>query len=705
MRLVFSVRSGPGRSGSILRSLTLGALALAVPWLAGCETGPGEARIALPAIGTAARQAPAPSATAPVAVSSGPQLQAFIDPADGPAIGAPGRAETTADGRYSINFTDASLPEVVQTILGDLLGERFLLDPRVQGRVTIASSSPLSREALFALLETAARTNGVSLTRRDGIWIVAPIGDGATGLGRLMVADAPGMGITAFPLEHVSASAIQSLLDGVATRPGMLRADPARNLILIQGSGPERRAMAEMLDAFDVDWLQGRATALLPIRNAAASDVAQEILQILDAGEGGHLAGAIRVQPVERLNSVLVVAASNALLDETRAWIQRLDVAASSNLVLDSYPIENGEAEVAATLLRESFGLSGGTSSRSSVAPGLETSTVASPDAAPPRPAASGSAALAGAPELRLIADPLNNTLLVLASPAGHAMVSRALTMIDRAPTQVLLDAMIAEVSLNDTLRYGVQWFFETNGIDGIADSGRGGFGESGFDPGGSFPGFNFLLESQDNARLAIDALSAVTDLRIISSPSIVVLNNRTATLNVGDQVPIVTRSASSVIDPDSPIVNSVEFRDTGVILTVTPQVSSTGMVTLEIEQEISSVANRPGQAGTGVAGNPTISQRSIVTTVNARSGQTVALGGLIDDTRDDQQTGVPGLSRLPVVGAAFRTQNIQSKRTELLIFITPRIIYDDQDAAAAMLELRDRFSLMRPEEEDSGGE
>ena len=183
------------------------------------------------------------------------------------------------------------------------------------------------------------------------------------------------------------------------------------------------------------------------------------------------------------------------------------------------------------------------------------------------------------------------------------------------------------------------------------------------------------------------------------------VLNNRTATLNVGDQVPIVTRSASSVIDPDSPIVNSVEFRDTGVILTVTPQVSSTGMVTLEIEQEISSVANRPGQAGTGVAGNPTISQRSIVTTVNARSGQTVALGGLIDDTRDDQQTGVPGLSRLPVVGAAFRTQNIQSKRTELLIFITPRIIYDDQDAAAAMLELRDRFSLMRPEEEDSGGE
>lgn len=687
-----------------MRFLTLCALTLIGLSLAGCETAP-EPRVSLPRLGTVERPAPAERPEQSVTIRSEPELQAYVDPAVQRAIARRSGIETTPDGRYSVNFTDASLAEVVQTVLGDLLGERFLLDPRVQGRVTIASSSPLSREALFALLEDAARVNGASLTQRDGTWIVAPSGDAMTGFGGLAASDAPGRGLTAVPLQHVSATSMQALLDGVAPRPGMLRADALRNLMLIQGSGPERRAMAEMLAAFDVDWLQGQATALLPIRNATASAITEEITQVLDAGQGGQLAGAIRIQPVERLNSVLVVAASNALLDEARAWIQRLDVAASSNLVLDIYPIENGEAEVTAALLSELFGLGGGAAGARSVAPGLETGTVASPQAEPRRPAATGTSPAMDGLDMRLIADPLNNTILVLAPPAGHTMVARALTMIDRPPSQVLLDAMIAEVSLNDTLRYGVQWFFETNGIEGIADSGRGGFGESSFDPGPAFPGFNFLLESQGKARLAIDALSAVTDLRIISSPSIVVLNNRTATLNVGDQVPIVTRSASSVIDPDAPIVNSVEFRDTGVILTVTPQVSSTGMVTLEIAQEISSVANRPGQAGTGVAGNPTISQRSIITTVTARSGQTVALGGLIDDTRDEQQTGVPGLARLPLVGAAFRTENVQNKRTELLIFITPRIIYDDQDAAAAMLELRDRFSLMKPEEGEADDE
>lgn len=676
--------------------------------LAGCETMPGtrsEPHLDLPRIETAVPPSAAARAAEPVDALRESGLQDYVRPATGPALGRTGRAETTGDGRYSINFTDASLPEVVQTILGDLLGERFLLDPRVQGQVTIASSSPLSREALFALLETAARSNGAYLTNRDGIWIVAPSGDGSATTGRLTNAGTPGMGITAVPLEHVSASAIQSLLEGVAARPGMLRPDTARNVMLIQGTGPERRAMAEMLAAFDVDWLRGQATALLPVRNAPASAVTQEIMQVLDAGEGGQLAGAIRVQPVERLNAILVVAASNSLMDETRAWIRRLDVAASSGMILNTYPIENGEAETTAELLSELFGLGGRSAGGSAIAPGLEARTVTSGDGAAQRPAARGAPSSMGDLDIRLIADPLNNTIMVLAPQAGHTMVERALAMIDKPPTQVLLDAMIAEVSLNDTLRYGVQWFFETNGIDGIADSGRGGFGESGFDADGSFPGFNFILESQGNARLAIDALSAITDLRIISSPSLVVLNNRTATLNVGDQVPIVTRAASSVIDPDAPIVNSVEFRDTGVILTVTPQVSSTGMVTLEIEQEISSVANRPGQAGTGVAGNPTISQRSIVTTVTARSGQTVALGGLIDDSRDDQQAGIPGLSRLPVIGSAFRTQNIRSKRTELLIFITPRIIYNDQDAAAAMLELRERFTLMRPTESETDGE
>ena len=609
----------------------------------------------------------------------------------------------TGSGAFSVNFTDASLPEVVQTILGDLLNERFMLDPRVQGRVTVSSATPLDRDALLALLEAAAANNGAALSRRDDTWMVLPTQAGARG--GVLPASAAGAGVTVVPLENVAAQDMVNLLQGVAAPADLMRADAARNVVIVRGSGPERRAVSDLLLAFDTEWARGRATALLPLRNAAAETVATELLSAMQAGEGGPRAAAIQVQPVERLNALLVLAGSNSLLAEARGWVERLDVAVSTGATLRSYPIENGEAEVTAQLISDLFGLqSSGRSTRRAVASDLDSNTVASPDAgrsgsSPARAGASGSAPR-GLEDMniRLTADPLNNTVLVLASPAGHALVEQALGMIDRPPAQVLLDAMIAEVTLNDTLRYGVQWFFETNGIDGVADTGRGGFGETGFDADGTFPGFNFIMESQNSARLAIDALSGVTDLRVVSSPSIVVLNNRTATLNVGDQVPIITRSASSVVDPDAPIVNSVEFRDTGVILTVTPQISSTGMVTLDIEQEISNVASRTAQGNASASGNPTISQRSIVTTVSARSGQTVALGGLIGENRDGQRSGVPGLSDLPVIGGAFRNESISTQRTELLIFITPRIINDEYGAASIMRELRDRFELMGPQ-------
>ncbi|WP_421792890.1 type II secretion system secretin GspD [Hyphobacterium sp.] len=591
------------------------------------------------------------------------------------------QADALPSGAFTVNFADARVDEAAQTIFGDLLDEPYLIDPRVQGRVTVNTPRPLSREGLLALFEASLSVNNAALVSADGVYRVMPAGEAQTaGLARFAAATQPGWGVTAIPLRFIAANELRTLMESVVTRPGALRADPARNLLLIVGSAPERRNAAAAAEAFDVDWMAGQSIALIPLANASAADVIEDVRAIYASGGDANSSGALRLQDVERLNAILAIAPSRQLLDQARGWIAELDIGGADGSTLRTYFLENGEAEETAALLNELLG----DGALGGVAPDLDTATASS--------SGSGNGGRMSG-EIRVIADTINNAILVLADPAGQALVERALEAIDRTPVQVVIEAVIAEVTLNDTLRYGVQFFFEGDGIDGVADSGRGGFGVSGFDANGNFPGFNMLLETGDNARAALDALSSVTDLTVVSSPTVLVRDNATANFQVGDEVPIVTRQSNSVVNPDSPVVNNVEFRDTGVLLTVTPRVSSTGLVTMEIEQEVSNVAT-----GSGSSLTPTISSRSLSTTVSIRSGQTVILGGLIDESRDNARDSIPGVNRIPLIGDALSQTTQNTTRTELLIFLTPRVIDSDEDAAAITNEIRRRMELLNPE-------
>lgn len=589
------------------------------------------------------------------------------------------QADTLPGGAFTVNFADARVDEAAQTIFGDLLDEPYSIDPRVQGRITVNTPRPLSRDGLLALFEASLSVNNAALVSTGGVYRVMPAGEAQTsGLARVAGANQPGWGVTAVPLEFISANELRTLMESVVTRPGALRADAARNMLLIVGSAPERRNAAAAAQAFDVDWMAGMSVALIPLANASAEDVIGEVRAIYASAPDGST-GALRLQDVERLNAILAIAPSRALLDQARGWISRLDIGGADGSTLRTYFLENGEAEETAALLNELLG----DGALGGVAPDLETGTASS----------AGRSGSRGSGSIRVIADTINNAILVLAEPSGQALVERALEAIDRTPSQVVIEAVIAEVTLNDTLRYGVQFFFEGDGVDGIGDDLRGGFGVGGFDADGTFPGFNMILETGGNARAALDALSSVTDLTVVSSPTVLVRDNATANFQVGDEVPIVTRQSNSVVNPDSPVVNSVEFRDTGVLLTVTPRVSSTGMVTLDIEQEVSNVAS-----GTASTLTPTISTRSLSTTVSIRSGQTVILGGLIDESRDSARDGIPGLARVPVLGSVFGQTSVTTSRTELLIFLTPRVIETDEEAAAVTNEIRRRMELLAPE-------
>jgi general secretion pathway protein D len=270
-------------------------------------------------------------------------------------------------------------------------------------------------------------------------------------------------------------------------------------------------------------------------------------------------------------------------------------------------------------------------------------------------------------------------------------MVEAAIKKLDIVPLQVLIEVTVAEVTLNDSLKYGVEWFFRNGSFTANQGSGSVADPRFLFNPL-SPPGFSFFLNTA-GADVVINALDEVTDINIISSPQLLVLNNQSASLTVGDQVPFATESSVSTIDSNAPTVNAIQQVDTGVILNVTPRVNPGGLVIMEIDQEVSDAV----QTLSSGIDSPTIQQSKISTTVAVQSGETVALGGLIKDTRTKSTAGIPLLSRLPFIGPLFGTKQDNTERTELLVLITPRVVRNQAEARRVTEELRQRVRAVAP--------
>jgi general secretion pathway protein D len=301
---------------------------------------------------------------------------------------------------------------------------------------------------------------------------------------------------------------------------------------------------------------------------------------------------------------------------------------------------------------------------------------------------------------VRITADVSNNAVLVYANAESQRVVEQTIRQIDRPQRQIAIEATIAEVTLNDQLNYGVQFFLASkkgsisNTISGVSPS------SSGIDLpatavdvaagallGRVLPGFNFLIGSENSPRVVLDALHGVTDVKVLSNPSLVVLDNQPATLQVGDQVPFSTGTAT-VLTANNTVVNTIDYKNTGIILRVLPRANATGNIVLDIEQEISNVA-----AGSAASLTPTISQRRVKSSIAVTSGQTVLLAGLISEGTNKMRQGIPLLDSIPGVGDAFANQNTQRTRTELILFIRPTVIKDAVDAHVIAEEMRSKMN------------
>jgi len=647
-----------------------------------------------------------------------------------------------------MNFDGADIRTVAKTLLGDVLKLNVLVDPRVQGNVTLASVGAIPRKDLLPAFESALRLSNAAVVREGSLVKIVPLSE-AGGSAASMGAGQPGYGVSIVPLRYVSAATVAKTAEGFLSRAGALRVIPSRNMVLVQGTTSERQSALDLISTFDVEWLRNQSVAVYPLKSTSPETMIAELERIFESGDGGMGQGVVRFQPVSRMNAVMVVARSPKLLTETTQWVQRLDRSDTTGTTLRTYRLKHGNATKVAKILNDIFvGSRSGTTSdaqASQLAPGSEgakskldsldrgtnvnnrssssSTQTASANGSNQQFAAAfdafadrkgNSDETASAPlgslgasgrgpfqNIRITADTSNNAVVVYSNQEDYRVVERALRDIDRPRLQVAIDATVAEITLTDDLKFGVQYFLTSKDVGAGNNKGSIGLLNAAQSTAQTAllqrvtPGLNFLIGSEALPRVILNALSTLTDVKVLSSPSIVAMDNQPALLQVGDEVPITTSTATLLNSATTPTVNTIEMRNTGVILKVLPQVNANGAIQLEIDQEISNVVNPDQQTLT-----PTISQRRVHSSVAVTSGQTVLLAGLISEREQKTKAGIPGLQNIKFLGDLLGNTSATKQRSEIIIFIRTRLMRNSIDASAVTEEFRERLQLMR----SSGG-
>jgi general secretion pathway protein D len=620
----------------------------------------------------------------------------------------------SADG-VTLNFEAASLPEFLRVVFETILKENYLIDPLVNGAVTLHTTRPVRQDAVLPIVEAVLEQNGAALIRDKGIFKVVPLGaaasaSGAPAVGRYPSTRRTGYGIQVVPLQHVSAVEIEKILGPFVPDGSSLSVDQARNVLIVSGPKYRLDELLATVRTFDVDWLEGMSFAMFRLEYADAASVVAELESIINGDGDSPLAGIVRVMPIERLNAVLAITHRPEHVASIQKLIEKFDwgLEGSSGRRLFVYELENGKAENIAGVLQEIFGQKDrqDASGTSLAVPGSASGVFRRAEAVsrpPPAPGQSsaGSFARTSAAEqtatteasdgiraesqgdVTIIADQDNNAVLVMASQQDYRAIEAAIRRLDVAPRQVLIEATIAEVTLSDTLSYGVRWFVENSdnqfGYNAPVPSEASGEGLA----------FAFFDQAED-LRFFFDALATESSVKFLSTPQVMVLDNQTANIRVGDQIPVTTRSSQSTSNPDAPIVTEVQFRDTGTLLTVTPRINAGGQITLDISQEVSLPGTEPALGG---GGNVSIAQRTINSSVIVQSGQAVVLGGLILETTSEGESGIPLLKNIPVLGKLFSTTSEDVFRTELIVTVSPTLIENQREMRKVTEELRTRMT------------
>lgn len=626
-------------------------------------------------------------------------------------------------GSTSFNFQSEPIRGVIAVILGDMLGQKYAISPMVEGTVTLNTPKPVTHAQALELLETVLGWNNARMIYSDGRYNIVPA-DQALNSGMVSPRRGTAIGYQVRPvrLRYVSASEMKKILEPYARPNAIASIDNSRNVITLAGTPTELANYERTIQTFDVDWMASMSVGVYPLQSGNASKVVADLDRVF--GEQSHTPGAgmFRFMPLESTNAVMVIAAQPTYLDRIQQWIDRLDGGGGGSARLYSQELRYISARDLAQRLSEVFG--GGQSAQPqspSLMPGLQSTEINDGDlnattsaasiggangaatggagvgqmALPQRASAPSSATFkVGRDEVGVSAVDENNALLVRASPAAWKSIREVIEKLDVMPLQVHIEAQVVEVKLTGDLKYGVNWYFGNMITDpllsGVANA-RNALAVVGGSNEGDNNGLTVRIAGGNSAAV-ISALDKVTDVHLLQTPSVIVRNNTEATLNVGSRIPISSVTVNPGIGTGNTTYSQVQYLDTGTILKVRPRVTRDGMVFLDLVQEVSapgSVADRNG--------NVRIDTRRLRTEAAVQSGDTVMLAGLISDSVTHGSNGIPGLSRIPVIGGLFGTKQQVKERSEIIVLLTPTLIRDPMEARKLTDEYGQKFEGLRP--------
>lgn len=642
------------------------------------------------------------------------------------------RDERAYSGDISFNFEAEPVQSVIKAILGEIFNENYTIAPGVGGQVTFATAKPITSEQAMAVLEMLLAWNNATLVYRDGSYTVLPTAQAIPGnlVPRIGPAEeAKGYELRVVPLKFISATEMEKLLQPYARQGTVVKADNSRAMIIIAGTRRDLDLYLQTIEIFDVDWLAGMSVGVYPLERVEATEVVPELEKIFGEGGATPLAGMFRFLPIERVNAVMVITPQPDYLDRAQEWVYKLDRGGSeAGAQLFVYYVKNVKATDLAEKLTEVFTGSGGSRSGGAkpsgvggVAPGLQPVEIkslsdrnkekeAGSNYQPPASSTNTSdgIGIVESDDIRITSIEESNALMIRATAGEYNSILSAIKRLDTVPLQVHIEAKVLQVDLTNKLSFGVSWFFE-NAASSAATSNYRALRRANparevwnsFSGTVNGDGLSWTLLNVE-AEAVISALQSNGNVNVISAPSLVVLNNKEASINAGKQIAIQTpvyTGYSQITNPNdpnsgntSPLPGNVQYLETGVSLNVTPRVNPGGLVYLEIEQEESTPGEQVGQFSA-----PPIDKRTIKTEIAVQSGETVLLGGLIRETKTKGRSGIPGLVKVPIIGNMFGRTTNDSVRQELLVMITPTVIENAEAARDLTNEFKQRFRGLKP--------
>lgn len=646
-----------------------------------------------------------------------------------------------------LNFDNADI-EVIIHAVSEIVGFNYVLAPDVRGKVTVQTSARIPQEEVFNVLLAILEVHGFTAVKADTLYKIIRLEGARERPVPTVVGAVPDPGrvgdeiITQIvPIRFASVAELSSLLRPLMSARGSLIPHRETNLLIITDSASNIRRLLDIVKLVDVE-VALEELQVIPLRFADAQEIAQILNQIFAPGRARPLAvpaavpapaapgappgaprpsidGAAERPPLivaYRGINVLIVHARKSELEIIRRLLNQLDVDIYGGRRIFIYYCENTKAKDLATTMNAIYGRADGAAAPPGPRPTTPAGTPGAPPTPPPSPARPTGTAAPGTAEgalaegeVRFIADEVTNAVIVATFPRNWTDIEDTLKKLDRMPRQVLIEVLVAEITLSDDLRLGIEWAFRTGRFDvfnaptppGASSTTTTLTGRPTFPIpslatiGGLTQGLNFFTFATDVFFTALNTLAADSKVNILSSPSILTTENKKAVINVSRSIPIVTAQqvpivgvttpgATPTTTPTAVGTQTIEYKDAGVILTVTPRIGEKGTVALDVKQEV----NEVGPTITP-PGSPSFTKREAETSAVLTNNQTLALGGLIQNKRTLTRSGIPLLNRIPLLGLLFGSTEEKIEKTELLILITPRVLGTALDAARLTEEMK----------------